>query len=129
MFWPVVSLIVNAVILRAVAAVTSTLQVENWGAALLAAFGLGLVQWGLWALAGSLMGPMPQQLAVRGIEAAVLGVLLAFAELFVVNTISLAIVTVFVPGVALRGIRGLVLAGVLLTIVGYVGPQLLLAGL
>jgi uncharacterized membrane protein YvlD (DUF360 family) len=104
----ILSLLLTASVLRIVGGLTSSLEVKGWGAAFIAAIVLLvlgiLAESGLEAL---LPSPALWQMAVCR---------LAF------NTVTVALVALFLPGITLRGVLGLFVAGVLLTALQFVSP-------
>ena len=132
MLWFLVSLFLTAVVIVFVAAVTSSLEVEGFGAALIAAFlmiavgGVAAIPIGMLQtpILGAIFGSTGGQVSDPQTHAAyqlALGVSLAF----VINTLVFAVVAAMTPGISVRGVWGVVLAAALITVVDVVFPYLL----
>ena len=109
MTW-VIGVLLSALVLRVVAAITTSLEVENWRAALTGAVVitvggfLGMLLWtqlgldALWQL---------------------------WTVMLVANTLSVALAGLLVSGMAIRGVLGIVLGAVGVTLVDIVSPFIL----
>jgi uncharacterized membrane protein YvlD (DUF360 family) len=104
----VVDVIVAAVVLQIVSSVTDSLEVESWLAAFFGAVMLTLVD----RLVTSILPVMP----LVGWQIG--------AFMFLSNLAVLAVTSLVVPGLALRGVVGLVLAAALLTLANYLVPMI-----
>jgi uncharacterized membrane protein YvlD (DUF360 family) len=106
--WLLVGVLIAAVVLRLVSLVTSGLQINSWGTALGAAAVMSLVSAALgFVVPETMLGDQP-----------VLGTALAFSAglSFLTNVVGLAISSVVVPGLRLRGASALLFAAVLITV-------------
>ena len=116
LLWPVLSFLAGVIILRAVAVVTGGITFDNWGAAFGAAVIAYFVGWGamyvaanVWPQAGlhsSLdLQSGPGHLATSALAEAV------------VNFVSLAFAASVISGIHVKGVLGLTLAALALTVV------------
>jgi uncharacterized membrane protein YvlD (DUF360 family) len=105
----IVYLAITAAMLQAVAGMTSSLKVDGWVSAFLAAIVLSLFGW----LVGQVLPFVPIE-----------GGWQFGAFLLVTNTIAVTLVALALPGLEVHGFGGVLLAGVLLTMVDYAWPYL-----
>jgi uncharacterized membrane protein YvlD (DUF360 family) len=112
-----VSLLVLAVALQAIAAVTSAVRVSHWGVALLAASILVVTGWAVPSMVPLLLGPPPHPLPAAGMWhlLAQLGWWQYPLYSFVGNLIGLLLVWLVLPGVGFRGAVGFLVAAVFMT--------------
>ena len=121
------NLIINAVILRLIAAMSDGVRVDGWSAALAAALimtlaGLvvGLVAAPLMADLGPSAEPSAEQVALA------VGLWRSFAIRAVADAVGLLTASAILPGIGVRNVFGLVSAVVVLTIADF-GVTLLIA--
>lgn len=104
MLWPLIRVLLDAVVLRTVAALVPGLRIDDWGTAFTAAIVLTAAGW----LSGPLLGMLPQ-------TAFWLFILVEF----VVTTIILGLTSLFLDGMEFRGFGALIAAGALATFIGF----------
>ena len=134
MLWFLLSLFLTAVVIVFVAGATSSLEVEGFGAALIAAFimiavgGVAAIPIGMLqtVILGAIFGTTgpPGQVSdpqTHAVYLLAVGVSLAF----VINILLFGVVASVTPGITVRGIWGVVLAAAMITVVDVVFPYLL----
>jgi len=113
LLWPIVSLVVGVLIVRLAGSITGGLTFDSWGAA----FGAVFVAYVVWWVAGyAVAGFFPTPSDAADLNSLITQSLTNAAVQLVFNIVSLAIAGVVISGMQIRGVFGLLVAALALTV-------------
>ena len=116
MMWLLINLVVAAVVLRFVAGITNSVDIENWGSAFGAAVIISMASFAAgYVITPLLPIPRPHSAGSRQLEFLV-SYWQVFVLAFVANSVGLLLAAAMLPGIRIRRPGGFVLVLVLLTI-------------
>ena len=120
----IIGLALTAAAIRIAGNMSESLEVKDWVAAFIAAIAITALQMAIMAVISASMGEAP--LLPSGIWLFLaIGTWQGAVFRFLLNLITLAVVSIFLPGISIRGLWGLVIAAILLTALDFAMPQVM----
>lgn len=102
--WPLIRVLLDAVVLRIVSVLVPGFRLDNWSTAFTVAIVMAVTGW----LSGPLVGLLPET-----------GLWLFVLVELVVTTIILGVTSLFLDGMEFRGFGALIISGLLVTAIGF----------